>query len=342
MELRRRRPRLRPPRWLLGGLAALCGTTFLATGVHEELLSRALPLLLPRGERLAGPPPPAALLLMPAQDTCRPRAPFLLVLVASAPGHAARRAAVRETWGGARQAAGRGVRTLFALGLPAEPALQAALAEEAARHGDLLQGRFADTYANLTRKTLALLGWARAHCAGARFVAKADDDVFLNLPALARRLAGLDAPRAALYLGRVHWRVPPDRDPRSRHHVPAALYAPAAFPPYCSGTAYVLSGEAADAVLGAAALEPLVPLEDAFVGLCARRAGIAPRHVAALAGGAHYPPDPCCYRELLLSVHGVAPAAMRHVWLRPGPPCSALQWALGRLRCKALAWLAAL
>ncbi|KAM6473009.1 beta-1,3-galactosyltransferase 4 isoform 1-T2 [Liasis olivaceus] len=335
---------------LLGGLlcslAALSMLTFLAGGGHEELLSHSLPFLLAAGggeQPVGAPLLPAddAFLLAPRPGACDPRGPWLLVLVASAPGHAARRQAVRRSWGGARRAAGRSLRTLFGLGLPGEPAQQAALEREAREHGDLLQARFVDAYANLTLKTLALLGWAAARCPGARFLVKADDDVFLNLPALARHLGQLAGPPAA-YLGRVHWRVPPSRDPRSRHHVPASLYPERAFPPYCSGTAYVLSAPAAAAVLGAARQLPLLPLEDVFVGLCARHAGIAPRHVALMAGAARFPLDACCYREVLFSVHGVAPAQMVAMWEAAEQPCGTWQRALGLLRCKALAWLAAL
>ncbi|NWI21742.1 B3GT4 galactosyltransferase, partial [Crypturellus soui] len=80
----------------------------------------------------------------------------------------------------------------------------AALVHEAAAHGDLLQGPFADTYRNLTRKTLLLLAWAAARCPGARYVLKADDDVYVNVPALLAHVAALGHPRR-LYLGRVHW-----------------------------------------------------------------------------------------------------------------------------------------
>ncbi|NXH38453.1 B3G5B glucosaminyltransferase, partial [Dicaeum eximium] len=93
---------------------------------------------------------------------------------------------------------------------------------ESRQHGDILQGDFADTYGNLSRKTLLLLRWARACCAPAPFLLKADDDVFVNVPAVATYLATWPAIPARLYLGRVHWGVAPNRDPRSRHHVPAA------------------------------------------------------------------------------------------------------------------------
>ncbi|XP_010568219.1 PREDICTED: beta-1,3-galactosyltransferase 4, partial [Haliaeetus leucocephalus] len=276
---------------------------------------------------------------------CGPTPPFLLVLVPSAPSHSARRQAIRETWGGADgRPGGLPTRTLFVLGVPTVPAEQPAVRAEARRHGDLLQGAFADTYANLTRKTAFLLRWATRRCPAVPFILKADDDVFVNLPALTNYLASFRrAPR--LYLGRIHWWVRPQRDPRGRHHVPVAVYPAAAFPLYCSGTAYVLSGEAAAAVLAAAPRVPFVTPEDVWVGLCAQRASLAPRHSARMAGSARFPLDGCCYGEVLFSSHGLGPGELRRVWgllQGEGGGCNALQRALGVLRCKALAvgeWL---
>ncbi|NXH96325.1 B3GT4 galactosyltransferase, partial [Pachycephala philippinensis] len=178
-------------------------------------------------------------------------APFLLILVPSAPSHLEQRLAVRDTWGGPWQGSETPkTRTIFVLGIPPEPPAQRELLLESRQHRDMLQGDFGDSYANLTLKTLLLLRWARSCCGGAEFVLKADDDV-------------------------VHWGVAPNRDPRSRHHVPEGLYGAPRFPPYCSGTAYVLSRQAVLAILGAAPGVPRVAPEDVWVGLCARRAGVA-------------------------------------------------------------------
>ncbi|NXV25091.1 B3GN8 acetylglucosaminyltransferase, partial [Cepphus grylle] len=68
---------------------------------------------------------------------CGPTPPFLLVLVPSAPSHAARRQAVRDTWGG-DAGGGLPTRTLFVLGVPGGPGEQEALGAEARRFGDLL------------------------------------------------------------------------------------------------------------------------------------------------------------------------------------------------------------
>lgn len=327
---------------LLCILATLLVLGFLAAIRHEEPLSRSVPFLMGSGvgKRHIDTlllPPPNAFPLSPLP--CALTDPWLLVLVASATGHAARRAAVRHSWGSVRVTGGHSLRTVFTLGLPEDVAQQAALEREAAEHGDLLQARFTDTYANLTLKTLAMLGWATTHCPTARFLLKADDDVILNLPALARYLERLAGPPTA-YLGQVYSQVAPIRDPHSRHYVPTSLYPEPTFPPYCSGTAYVLSAPAAAAVLGAARQLPLLPIEDVFVALCAHHAGIAPHHLKYMAGATHYPPDACCYWEVLFSVHEVPPDEMLSMWEAAEHPCTAWQRFLGLIRCQVLAWLA--
>ncbi|XP_026549630.1 beta-1,3-galactosyltransferase 4-like, partial [Notechis scutatus] len=189
---------------LLCGLATLLVLSFLASLRREDPLSLDPRMGSGVGEQYTDTllqPPPNAFPLSPSP--CALNAPWLLVLVASAPGHAARRAGVRRSWGGARVAGGHSVHTVFTVGLPGDVAQQAALEREAAEHGDLLQARFADTYTNLTLKTLAMLGWATTRCPTARFLLKTDDDVFLNLPALARHLEQLASPLAA-YLGYVY------------------------------------------------------------------------------------------------------------------------------------------
>ncbi|KAM3843753.1 beta-1,3-galactosyltransferase 4-like [Vipera latastei] len=343
-------PRLKLyPRRMLRLLWALMATllvlTFLATGGCKKLILSAVPLLLPLLPLPAArdapvvPLPPTEFLLSPLP--CTMPAPWLLVLVASAPGHVARRTAVRRSWGAVQLVGNRELRILFVLGLPAEAELQVVLEREAAEHRDLLQGRFIDTYTNLTLKTLALMDWAAAHCPTARFLLKADDDVFLNVPGLVRELEHLGGPpEATTYLGYVHWPVMPTHDPHGHHYVPDSVYPYAIYPPYCGGSTYVLSAPAVATVLDAARHLPLVPVEDAFVGICARHAAIAPRHLARLAGSTYYPPDTCCYREVLLSVHHVMPTQMLAVAMAPAPLCTCWQHLLGLARCNVLAWLA--
>uniref|UniRef100_A0A672ITI1 Hexosyltransferase n=1 Tax=Salarias fasciatus TaxID=181472 RepID=A0A672ITI1_SALFA len=130
------------------------------------------------------PTRPEEFLLMPSPLVCQRAKPYLIVLVTSAPANQRARQAVRDTWGGEVEVRGLRVMTLFMVGVPSDPGLAKLLIEEAREKGDLIQGRFMDTYSNLTLKTLSLLGWARRFCPQAHFMAKVDDDVLFNPSAL--------------------------------------------------------------------------------------------------------------------------------------------------------------
>ncbi|XP_004624302.1 beta-1,3-galactosyltransferase 4 [Octodon degus] len=372
---------LSPSRRLL--LAALllviAWTLFGPSGVGEELLSLSLASLLP-APAASGPPLVLPRLLIPNREVCGgPGAPpFLLILVCTAPGHRNRRDAIRATWGGQRQARGLRVQTLFLLGEPQgqHPAggTQGDLARESAAQGDVVQAAFRDAYRNLTLKTLVGLEWASTHCPEARYVLKTDDDVYVNVPELVseliRRGGAWEPPKRnrevaaweqrkgktaggrpvpLLYLGRVHWWVRPSRAPGSRHLVSEEQWPPTwgSFPPYASGTGYVLSSSAVQLILKVAARAPPLPLEDVFVGVSARRGGLAPTHCVKLAGATHYPLDRCCYGKFLLTSHRLDPGQLREAWElvhgpdsdRTSPFCSWLQRATGILRCRLMAWL---
>ncbi|XP_051899707.1 beta-1,3-galactosyltransferase 4-like [Pristis pectinata] len=293
---------------------------------------------------------------LPNPGACTGQRPvFLLALVPSSPGHQRQRQAIRASWGSLAEVDGHQVRTLFALGLPASAREARLLEAEAAQHGDLLQGRFADTYRNLTLKTLMALGWARQHCPAARFLLKADDDVFVNVRALVAHLGalvpaepGLDPgpgprpdlsldPGPDLYLGRVHASVRVQRDPASPYYVPEAAHPAPTFPRYCSGTAYVLSRAAADKVLSAARRLPLIPVEDAFVGVCARAAGLQPTPSARMSGSQRLYPLRCCLRHAWSS-HHVGPAELPALWalVERGGECGALRGLAALLVCNSL------
>lgn len=56
-------------------------------------------------------------------------------------------------------------------------------------HNDIIQFDFIDTYHNLTIKTLAAINWAELNCPSAKFVIKADQDVYYNLEVITNELS---------------------------------------------------------------------------------------------------------------------------------------------------------
>ncbi|XP_060786735.1 beta-1,3-galactosyltransferase 4 [Neoarius graeffei] len=290
------------------------------------------------------PTRPEEYLLMPSSLVCQRAKPYLVTFVTSAPAHKKARQAIRDTWGGEVRVQGYRVMTLFMVGQVSDPVLSQQLTNEAQEHGDLVQGRFLDSYANLTLKTLSMLAWARRFCPEARFLAKVDDDVMFNPSALLQYI-NWGAPEKEpeeLYLGRVHMRVPPDHNPASRHYFSKDAFSGTVFPDYCSGTAYVLSRPAVLKLsLAAAAVllpKPLPP-EDVFIGLCAHTAGIAPTHCPLFSGGPPVPYARCCY-QAMVSVHHTKPEEMLHYWadMSSKAPCSWMEvrTSLGFCKLRAL------
>ncbi|XP_048203939.1 beta-1,3-galactosyltransferase 4 [Perognathus longimembris pacificus] len=354
-------------------LLVMLWALFGPSGVGEELLSLSLASFLP-APASPGPPLDLPRLLIPNQEVCQvPGAPpFLLILVCSAPGNVNQRNAIRASWGGLQEARGLRVQTLFLLGEP-DPQQGSDLARESEAKRDILQAAFQDSYRNLTLKTLSGLNWAAKHCPAARYVLKTDDDVYVNVPELVselilrggppeRRDRGLEPHKKEqqegqdssekvplLYLGRVHWRASPSRTPGGRHRVSEEQWPDTwgPFPPYASGTGYVLSASAVQLILKVASGAPPLPLEDVFVGVSARRGGLTPTHSVKLAGATHYPLDRCCYGKFLLTSHKLDPWKMQEAWKlvhglhkeRTAPFCSWLQGFLGILRCRFIAWL---
>lgn len=187
----------------------------------------------------------------------------LLILVASAPAHAAARDAVRLTWGAfARR---RDVALAFVLGAP-PAALRAALDAEDALYGDLVVGNSVDSYSNLTLKTLSMLEWADAYCPRAPRLLKTDDDMFINVPRLLQFAA---APRRAnatrTVWGKVRRKSLPVRTAKSKYYLSPRQFPARVLPDFATGPAYLLTADAVRPLLREAPAQPYVRLEDVFV-----------------------------------------------------------------------------
>jgi len=123
-------------------------------------------------------------------------------------GARARRDALRRTWvpsaapGGLAALEARHrvvIRFFVGYSAQADDPVEAALAEEAAQYGDIVRLDHVDTYADLSAKTLKLFTLLPSLW-DAAFYFKVDDDVALNVPALAAYLDGRRG-EGNLYLG---------------------------------------------------------------------------------------------------------------------------------------------
>ncbi|XP_072132420.1 beta-1,3-galactosyltransferase 5-like [Mobula birostris] len=194
---------------------------------------------------------------------CNGSAPFLVLLVMSSPGEFESRSAIRQTWGSERWFGEARAVTYFVLGHGRER--QDWIRREGALHRDIIQGDFDDTYYNLTRKVLVGLEWLCCYCPSASFVMKTDSDMFVNTDYLLELL--IDVVPRKFVTGFIFKNFPPTRVTWSRWYISKEEYPGKTYPPFCSGSGYVLSGDVACGVWNISGTAPMFRLEDVYVGL---------------------------------------------------------------------------
>lgn len=188
-----------------------------------------------------------------------PASPGQLVLVHSSVPHTKQRALIRSTW--ARPLPELHTRVVFLLGRGKEGS-QSEVEEEFELFVDIVQGNFVDSYYNLTYKNVMGLLWVREYCSGAGLIVKTDDDMWLDLHAIAT--TGLALPRHGELLAcTVLTDLPVQRS--GKWAVSEDEIGFTWFPPACSGWLYLLSNLTAATLLQAATGAKYFWIDDVWV-----------------------------------------------------------------------------
>lgn len=252
-------------------------------------------------------------------DLCQ-EPPFLLLAVKSLAPHFDRRQAIRQSWGRAGLMANQTVVTMFLLGNTTaddhHPDLSGMLRYESERHKDIIQWDFRDSFFNLTVKEVLFLEWIQVRCAGARFIFKGDDDVFVNTHRILDFLKGLSEPKAKdLFVGDVITNAGPHRDKKVKYFIPESMFV-GTYPPYAGGGGYLYSGDVAARLYNVSQHVALYPIDDVYTGMCLRKLGLSPeKHKGFRTFNIEekYRSNPCAYRSLML-VHPRTPQEMIQIW----------------------------
>jgi beta-1,3-galactosyltransferase 1 len=199
----------------------------------------------------------------------------VLIAIQSAPKNIKLRNEVRRTWGGSCVTThSTWCSVVFVLGQlsnnPSDQTVQADLEAESAKHGDILQESFLDSYNNLTVKSIHILKYyvnSVSEESGAginQFLLKSDDDSFVHLETLwdlakARIVKKSDNLIGYLQLGlQKHHYLPMAHKPtRSNIRrstwlkwvVPTYMYSKRFFPQFLSGSGYLVTRKAAGCLL---------------------------------------------------------------------------------------------
>ena len=191
---------------------------------------------------------------------------FILAYIHTAPDHYKRRMVIRQTWGNSVHYSVK-VRVVFVMGKTGNietSTIQQALYFEAEQYGDIVQEDFEDTYHNLTYKGIAALKWISNSCRQARFILKADDDIFINTFTLIRHLQRAHPNGASGLLKCLVWtNMPVMRE--GKWKVSVDEFKDSYYPTYCSGSAFVLSPDLAIALHEISYRVPFFWVDDFYI-----------------------------------------------------------------------------
>ncbi|KAK7091502.1 beta-1,3-galactosyltransferase 5-like [Littorina saxatilis] len=238
----------------------------------------------------------------------------MVIVILTTHGAVDRRQAIRDTWASVTRNNTAHIRHVFLLGRVKDERSMKSAHEEQARHGDIIMYDFMDSYSNLTLKTLTAMRWATRFCGNARFLLKADDDMWINVPNLLNIARRENATLHTAVGGACRFNEQPIRSKNSKWYASVKAYPEKTYPGFCSGTTYVTSLNVARHVISVSPHVPFFYLEDVYVSLCIQRLG-PPFKLKGLRGFFHGWSNPCKLRaEETVTVHQVSPAKLKEIW----------------------------
>ncbi|XP_039270856.2 beta-1,3-galactosyltransferase 1-like [Styela clava] len=240
---------------------------------------------------------------------------FLLIIVKSTTAQFDRRRAIRATWGNETLFKGLNMRRIFLLAKGNDEKKQALLEMEQNEYHDIIQGDFQDSFRNLTIKDIMFMRWMTTYCPQVKYIFKGDDDVFVNLGNIVDYLLSLSSEDGkGLFTGSVLYPSPRIKDPKSKYYVPVSLWPEKYYPPYVSGGGFLMSSVVAKKIFEVSKVTPIIPIDDAFLGVCLRKLGMKPQnHKGFKSWGVNRPKDICIYREIM-TLHKLGSDDMIAMW----------------------------
>ncbi|XP_064480028.1 beta-1,3-galactosyltransferase 1-like [Ornithodoros turicata] len=209
---------------------------------------------------------------------------LVVILVASKADNFPFRKRIRDTWGDV--AINHGFKVAFLLGLPRQNSTRNKILAEDAEHKDLIQEDFADSYQNLTLKTVMLVRWVTEYCPKVKFVLKADEDVMVNVWSLWVQVQTSLRGCEETIWGRLMRNMPPVRNSRNKWFVPESMYEAKVYPDYVAGPAYLFTGDCAPLLYTASMTTPFLTMEDVYMtGVVATKVGIVRVRHPGINGG---------------------------------------------------------
>ncbi|XP_067676200.1 beta-1,3-galactosyltransferase 5-like [Haliotis asinina] len=195
----------------------------------------------------------------------------VVFIIHSSPEHHDRREILRGIFKKEKAFQNYTVRHVFLIGQRNDMKIKEIITQEFNQHGDIVQGRFVDSYKNLTYKAVMGVKWISQNCRNVKYVIKMDDDVYVSFRMFFTyiyqqyrhdtRVLCWSWKRSTVLVNRKgKWSV--DKDDLKHYNL---------FPlDYCSGFAVIIPGAIIPALYKATRLVPFLWIDDYFLTGMAR------------------------------------------------------------------------
>ncbi|XP_069132597.1 beta-1,3-galactosyltransferase 5-like [Argopecten irradians] len=187
----------------------------------------------------------------------------LLILIMSSANDRNSREAIRETWGGETDQKSGNFRIVFVIG----KMKSTDIVREASDQRDILQVNVPDTRKAITEKVVHSLRWFVRRCPGVKYVMKTNVDVFISVPYIVRILRKYDIENTLAG----HCNYQSEISDRSKRY---SDLKSSQYPPYCTGSGYVISRRTAVKFVDVFGDTPYIPLDDVYIGFCAYKTNV--------------------------------------------------------------------
>ncbi|ESO85824.1 hypothetical protein LOTGIDRAFT_130339 [Lottia gigantea] len=189
--------------------------------------------------------------------------PYLIILVPSIHTNKMVRDSIRRTWGSQEWPSGilNNVKLLFLFGVHLHKEIEFIIQEESEIFNDIIQGDYLDSYYNLTVKVLNGLRWVSNQCAGVKYVLKADEDTFTNIPLLLEFLQTSGMPETVY--GHLH--VDSNVKRVGKWAVSKSDFPFPTYPDYMAGNTYVISGDLLSKLVKTSEYVKYLHIEDVYI-----------------------------------------------------------------------------
>lgn len=189
--------------------------------------------------------------LIANEDVCGTTTVDILIYIQSLPENYARRSAIRETWSGRSVFTDINLRTVFVLGRSSSSnngnEMQFLISNENLMYKDIIQFDFIDSFKNLPIKSIGALRWIYQYCPQAKYIIKADDDIYVNMFLVVEKIISeiWQHPQTLACHFKKNGTSPIVRAPSSKWYVPNEIFKGHKYFPvrFCSGYAVIFTAD---------------------------------------------------------------------------------------------------